>query len=91
MADSKKIMVHFPNSLLQEVDYIAKLEKKDRSEFISEAMKLYLRERKKMETRELMKNGYKDMADINIVYAEIGIDVDYSLEKYEAQLAAECE
>ncbi len=91
MAESKKIMVYVPNSLLEEVDYIAKLEKKNRSEFVREAMKLYLRERKRMDMRESMKNGYKDMAAINLIYAEIGIDVDYSLEKYEAQLAAECE
>jgi len=92
MAETKKIMVCVPDSLLEEVDYIVKLEKRNRSEFIREAMKAYLRERKRMEMRESMKNGYKDMAAINLVYAEMGIDVDLScLEKYEAELAAECE
>ena len=92
MAETKRIMVCVPNSLLQEVDYIVKLEKRNRSEFIREAMKAYLRERKRMEMREIMKNGYKDMAAINLVYAEMGMDADLScLEKYEAELAAECE
>lgn len=92
MAETKKIMVCVPNSLLEEVDYIVKLEKRNRSEFIREAMKAYLRERKRMEMRESMKNGYKDMATLNLIYAEMGIDVDLScLEKYEDELAAECE
>lgn len=92
MAETKKIMVCVPHSLLEEVDYIVKLEKRNRSEFIREAMKAYLRERKRMEMRESMKNGYKDMAAINLIYAEMGMDVDLScLEKYEAELAAECE
>ncbi|WP_432402380.1 CopG family ribbon-helix-helix protein [Wukongibacter sp. M2B1] len=92
MAETKKIMVCVPDSLLEEVDYIVKLEKRNRSEFIREAMKAYLRERKRMEMRESMKKGYKDMAAINLVYAEMGMDVDLScLEKYEAELAAECE
>lgn len=92
MAESRRIMVCVPNSLLQEVDYIVKLENKSRSEFIREAMKLYLRERKKMEIREAMKNGYQEMASINLVYAEMGMDVDMDcLKSYEAQLAAECE
>lgn len=92
MAETKKIMVCVPNSLLEEVDYIVKLEKRNRSEFIREAMKAYLRERKRMEMRESMKNGYKDMATLNLIYAEMGIDVDLNcLEKYEDELAAECE
>jgi CopG family transcriptional regulator/antitoxin EndoAI len=45
-----------------------------------------------MEMRESMKIGYKEMATINLFYAEMGIDTDLCcLEKYESQLAAECE
>ncbi|MCT4564642.1 MAG: ribbon-helix-helix domain-containing protein [Maledivibacter sp.] len=92
MAETKRIMVCVPDSLLEEVDYIVKLEKRNRSEFIREAMKAYLRERERMEMREFMKNGYKDMATINLIYAEMGMDVDLCcLEKYEDELAAECE
>ena len=92
MAESKRIMVCVPDKLLEEVDYIVRLEKRNRSEFIREAMKLYLRERKKMEIRETMKNGYRDMGSINVLLAEMGIDADVCcLETYETQLAAECE
>jgi len=92
MAETKRIMVYVPDKLLEEVDYIVKLENGNRSEFIREAMKLYLRERKRMEIRESMKNGYRDMGAINVVLAEMGMDIDFSsLECYETHLAAECE
>lgn len=92
MAESKRIMVCVPDKLLEEVDYIVKLEKRNRSEFIREAMKLYLRERKRMEMRETMKIGYRDMGTLNMVLAEMGMDADFNcLENYETQLAAECE
>ncbi len=47
MAETKRIMVSLPNSLLEEVDFIVSMEKKNRSEFVKEAMKLYIREKKK--------------------------------------------
>ena len=45
MAELKKILVSLPDSLLREVDEIVAMEKRNRSEFIREAMKLYIRER----------------------------------------------
>jgi len=91
MADSKRIMISLPDSLLQEVDTIVSMEKTNRSEFIREAMKLYIRERNKMELREQMKKGYQEMGVINLALAELGLSLDVSLlETYEAQMA-ECE
>ena len=52
MAELKKILVSLPDSLLREVDEIVAIEKKNRSEFIREAMKLYIRERHRLEIRE---------------------------------------
>ena len=57
MADSRKILINLPINLLEEVDDLVKEEKQNRSEFIREAMKLYLRERKKIRIREMMKKG----------------------------------
>ena len=57
VAELKKILVSLPDSLLQEVDAIVPIEKKNRSEFIREAMKLYIRERHRIEIREKMKKG----------------------------------
>ncbi|MGI6113352.1 MAG: CopG family ribbon-helix-helix protein [Mahellales bacterium] len=91
MAELKKILVSLPDSLLQEVDEIVAIEKRNRSEFIREAMKLYIRERHKIEIREKMKKGYQEMARINRDIAETGINSDNkSYEAYEA-LLTECE
>ncbi len=76
MAETKRIMISLPQNLLTEVDGIVALEKRTRSEFIREAMKLYLQERKKRQIRERMQKGYLEMAKINLalskeaVYAE---------------------
>jgi len=70
VAESKRIIVSLPDSLVKEVDTIVNLEKKNRSEFIREAMKLYIRERQKMEIREQLKRGYMEMAALNLALAE---------------------
>ncbi len=91
MAELKKILVSLPDSLLQEVDEIVAIEKKNRSEFIREAMKLYIRERHRIEIREKMKKGYEEMARINSEMTEVGLESDVRvLEEYEAILS-ECE
>lgn len=91
MAELKKILVSLPDSLLREVDEIVAIEKKNRSEFIREAMKLYIRERHRIEIREKMKKGYEEMAGINIELTEEGLNSDMkTLEGYEAILS-ECE
>ncbi len=38
-------MISLPNNLVEEVDFIVSMEKKNRSEFVKEAMKLYIREK----------------------------------------------
>jgi CopG family transcriptional regulator/antitoxin EndoAI len=91
VAELKKILVSLPDTLLREVDEIVAIEKKNRSEFIREAMKLYIRERQRLEIREKMKKGYEEMAKINAELTEMGLKSDVvSLEVYEAILA-ECE
>lgn len=87
MAETKRIMISLPNSLLEEVDNIVSIESKNRSEFIREAMKLYLRERKKIQIKETMKNGYREMSQINLYFAEMGLEEDYNeLLSYENRL-----
>lgn len=63
---TKRIMISLPDHLLQEVDGIVEKEKSNRSEFIRQAMKLYLMERKKRVLRESMQRGYMEMAKINL-------------------------
>ncbi|KXZ40514.1 transcriptional regulator, CopG family [Alkalithermobacter thermoalcaliphilus JW-YL-7 = DSM 7308] len=87
-SNQKKILVSLPNSLLQEIDRIIEVENKNRSEFIKEAMKLYLREKRKVETRETMIKGYREMGVINLALAEMGLSMDVSsLEGYEGKMA----
>ncbi|WNQ10414.1 ribbon-helix-helix protein, CopG family [Paenibacillus aurantius] len=64
--NTKRIMISLPDNLLQEVDGIVEMENSNRSEFIRQAMKLYLMERKKRHLRESMQRGYMEMAKINL-------------------------
>lgn len=91
MAETKKIMVSLPNNLVEEVDFIVSMEKKNRSEFVKEAMKLYIREKKKLEVSERLKRGYVEMSQINLSFAEMGLDQDMEeLSLYEVKLTG-CE
>ena len=63
---TKRIMISLPDHLLREVDGIVQKEKSNRSEFIRQAMKLYLTERKRRALRETMQRGYMEMAKINL-------------------------
>ncbi len=73
MANFRRIVVSLPSSLLKEVDGLVAVEKRNRSEFIREAMRLYLEERKRSELRESLKRGYQEMASLNLALAEEGL------------------
>ncbi|HOB28717.1 MAG: ribbon-helix-helix protein, CopG family [Dethiobacteria bacterium] len=73
MGETKRIMISLPQKLLMEVDGIVALENRTRSEFIREAMKLYLQERKKRQIRERMQSGYLEMAKINLTLSKEAI------------------
>ncbi|AQZ47408.1 CopG family ribbon-helix-helix protein [Paenibacillus larvae] len=66
MHNTKRIMISLPDHLLKEVDGIVEKENSNRSEFIRQAMRLYLLERKKRTLRESMQRGYMEMAKINL-------------------------
>ncbi len=66
MDGTRRIMISLPSHLLNEVDGIVASEKRTRSEFIREAMKLYLHERKRKQIREQMQKGYLEMAKLNL-------------------------
>lgn len=76
MAELKRIMISIPNSLLQEVDGIIAMEKLSRSQFVREAMRLYIEERKRKAVRDMMRKGYQEMAIINLTLAEEGLTAD---------------
>jgi len=76
----KRIMISLPESLLEEVDGLATVERRNRSEFIREATKLYIAERKRYTIREQMKRGYQEMAHINLALALEHIDAEIDLQ-----------
>ena len=91
MAGLKKILISLPDSLLREVDSIVTVEKMNRSEFVREAMKLYIKEKRKIEMRDRMKKGYLEMAEINLKLAEIWFKSDCETQQKYEELLAECE
>ncbi len=67
MSDStQEILIRLPEALINEVDGFLKQEESNRNEFIYQATKAYLRERKKRQIRESMRRGYMEMAKINL-------------------------
>jgi len=87
LAQLKKILISLPDNLLKEVDSIVAMERINRSEFVREAMKLYIREKRKIEMRDRMKKGYQQMAEINKKLAEIWFEADNEQQqKYEEGL-----
>jgi CopG family transcriptional regulator/antitoxin EndoAI len=87
LAELRKILVSLPDNLLKEIDNIVSVEKTNRSEFVREAMKLYIREKRKIQLRDSMKKGYQEMAEINIRLAEMCVDADCNQhQKYEERL-----
>lgn len=87
MAELRKILVSLPDNLLKEIDHIVSVEKTNRSEFVREAMKLYIREKRKIQMVDSMKKGYQEMAEINIRLAEMCIDADCNQnQNYEERL-----
>jgi CopG family transcriptional regulator/antitoxin EndoAI len=69
-------MISLPQTLLKEVDGVVEMERRTRSEFIREAMKLYLQERRKKQIRERMQEGYMEMARLNLTLANEAINAE---------------
>jgi len=88
MDNLKRVMVSLPASLLAEVDGLVQQENGNRSQFIREAMRLYLADLRRRELREKMKRGYKEMADLNLqMVRDDWLEEELNLlEKYEEGL-----
>ncbi len=91
MARQKKILISIPDSLLNEADIMANLENINRSEFIREAMRLYIREKKKRDIAAKLKKGYEEMSELNLDYSEYCLCADNIQQKLYEDRLAECE
>lgn len=80
LSATTEILVELPQHLLTELDGFVKQENVNRSEFIYQATKMYLRERKKRQIREVMRRGYMEMAKINLSIASEAFLAEYEAE-----------
>ncbi len=88
----KRVMISLPHNLLKEIDgFVQEKGSGNRSEFIKEAMKLYLHEKKRQKIREQLRNGYIKMSNINLELADEGIEYDARIMSYYEETLAECE
>lgn len=91
MARHKKVLISLPDNLLDETDSMACSQNINRSEFIREALRLYIHEKKKNDVAQRLKKGYEEMAKINLDYSDYCQESDSAqLKLYEDKLA-ECE
>ena len=91
MSRQRKILISVPDSLLTEVDDFASSININRSEFIRDALRLYIKERKKTDMIARMKKGYEEMAEINLDIAEFCTFADEEQQRaYEVKLS-ECD
>jgi CopG family transcriptional regulator/antitoxin EndoAI len=87
MNGTKRVMICLSDQLLAEIDGIAAREKRNRSEFIREVVRLYILERKKREVRERLKKGYVEISHLNVRLANAEGCSEWELSRYEKYLA----
>nr|WP_214659321.1 ribbon-helix-helix protein, CopG family [Candidatus Formimonas warabiya] len=90
MPNLKRIMISIPDQLLQEFDGLVNHENKNRSEFIREAMKFYIAERRRRILHEQMKKGYQEMANINLSIARECFSMEHEAFEDPGEKIAEC-
>ncbi len=86
MVDIKRVQIHIPVKLLDQIDSMAHEKEINRSQFIQNAVQLYIMEGDPKGLQEKLRIGYQIMAELNLKLAEEGND-DELLENYERQLA----
>lgn len=87
MAETRRVTLSLASNLLDQVDVMVPMEYKSRSDFVTEAIKEFINEKKKSELIEKLKQGYKEMSEINLDLAEMGLELDIlDLAIYEANL-----
>ncbi|AND86028.1 CopG family transcriptional regulator [Clostridium tyrobutyricum] len=88
MSNSKRLVVNLSERLYDEFNAALKEDCKKRSEFIREAIILYIKEKKRLNIISEMERGYKEMAQLNLEFAEMGFACDIrELKEYEAKLS----
>ena len=74
----EKITFTLPDSIMSEVDYIDQMENSNRVDFTKAAFQFYITQKKKIDLKESMIKGYKEMGQINLSLAELGMTNEVS-------------
>ncbi|MBE7027414.1 MAG: ribbon-helix-helix protein, CopG family [Ruminococcaceae bacterium] len=91
MSQLKKVLITVPENLLKEADELVQSEKMNRSEFVREAMKLYIKEKRRSHIRSQMEKGYQEMAEINLAVSEMYFEAENDAFSVIEEKLAECE
>lgn len=91
LSQLKKVLITVPENLLKEADDFVRSEKMNRSEFVREAMKLYIKEKKRGLIRSQMEKGYREMAEINLAVSEMYFEAENEAFSVNEEKLAECE
>ena len=88
MSGTKRLVINLSEALCNEFDRALNEDSKKRSEFIEEAIILYIEEKKRLSKINELVKGYTEMAQLNIELSEIGFGCDMKeLKEYEAKLS----
>jgi CopG family transcriptional regulator / antitoxin EndoAI len=91
MSSSKRLVVNLSEALSNEFNKALKEDNKKKSQFIRDAIILYIEERKKLSCIEALKKGYLEMAELSLEISEMGCADDLKdFQEYEAWLT-ECD
>ncbi len=78
--NKEKIVFTLPEGILSEVDKIIQMENSNREDFAKAAFQFYITQKKKLNLKETMIKGYKEIGRINLSLAELGMTDEISLE-----------
>ncbi|MBU3172353.1 CopG family transcriptional regulator [Clostridium estertheticum] len=88
MSTSKKLVINLSEELYIKFNKALKKDCKKRSVFIREAIILYIEEKKRLNYIDTMKQGYLEMAELNLKIANIGFEKDIKeFKEYEVKLS----
>ena len=88
MSTSKKLVINISKTLYTEFNKTLKKDYKKRSESFREAIILYIEEKKRLSYIDEMKQGYLEMAELNLEIADMGFEIDIKdFKDYEVKLS----
>jgi len=88
MSTSKKLVGNLTETFYCKFNKALQKDSKKRSEFFREAIILYIEEKKRLSYIEEMKQGYLEMAELNLEIAAMGFEIDIKdFKEYEVKLS----